>query len=160
MSELDDGKRCDGPTRAQLQAEVNRLRAYIRANIDPQIRAMNETDDQSRIDQLDAKLRETERESRSLHSQLTQARQALNSKQPQLHHEVLCTVLKELIGQVTPAGRHVAESNPHASWEELVATARHVADLAYPPPSAAEDERCPRCDPPSPLRHPSPQDES
>lgn len=54
----------------------------------------------------------------------------------QHHHDVLCLVIKKLVGQVSYAGRHVAESNPHASWAEVVSAAREVADLAYPPPKA------------------------
>lgn len=60
----------------------------------------------------------------------------IESRRQSRHHDVLCLVLKELVGQVSYAGRHVAESNPHASWAEVVSAAREVADLAYPPPKA------------------------
>lgn len=53
----------------------------------------------------------------------------------QRHHKVFVEVLKALVPQVTYAGRH---GNPHASWAEVAATAREVADLAYPPPPKDE----------------------
>jgi len=55
-------------------------------------------------------------------------------RRAQRHHEVLCLVIEQLVPQVSSQGRHVAESNPHASWPEIVVAARTVADLAYPPP--------------------------
>ena len=68
-----------------------------------------------------------------LSAKLDQQRKAINDYDRERHHEVMCLVLK---------GIYHRSYVPPVNEVGVVATARRVADLAYPPPSAAV---CPDC---------------